>query len=195
MANNQNQQLTNDDILSVLETRNINFDKVFTLEYTQQIIDLLDRVIAYDNLLNYSDDEKYIRFTLNTPGGSIFSLLALLEKIEKMKADGYKVHTHVASMAASCGFILFASGTYKTVSSFAYLLNHQGSSMASGTVKDMEISLELSKKLDEQLNQYLRDNTEMTEEEISRPYVTNTDIWYTADEAISKGIAHKIVNF
>lgn len=189
---NPTQVPTSNDLISVLETRNINFDKAFTLDFCQDIVDILSRVQTYDRLVG---QEKYIRFTLNTPGGSIFALFGLIEKIEALKAEGYTIHTHVAGMAASCGFILYVSGNYRTMSQFGWLLNHQGSSMAMGTVKDMEVSMDLSKRIDKQLNDYIRANTELSEDEIQRPYRTNTDIWYTAQEALGLKLANEIKNY
>ena len=187
----QPQQPSN-DIISVLETRNINFNKLFTQEFCDEVIELLDKVQVYDELTNR---EKYIRITLSTPGGSIFALFGLLEKIEKLKSKGYIVHTHCKSMAASCGFVLFVSGNKRTISPFGFLLNHQGSSMMGGTVRDMEISLELTKKLEKQINDYIRTNTELSEDEIQRPYRTNTDIWYTAQEALDLKLASEIISY
>lgn len=188
------QQDTLNDIAQVLETRNIHFNKAFTREYCYEIIDLLNKVREYDSLVKTPKEELYIRITICSEGGSILALFALLEVIEKLKEIGYTVHTHCNSMAASCGFILFTSGTYRTVGEFAFLLNHQGSSMTRGTVKEMEVDLAFTKMLEVKINDYLRANTDMTEEEIQRPYVTNTDIWYNAQEAVEKGIAHKIEN-
>ena len=189
---NPTQVPTSNDLISVLETRNINFDKAFTLDFCQDIVDILSRVQTYDRLVG---QEKYIRFTLNTPGGSIFALFGLIERIEALKVEGYTIHTHVAGMAASCGFILYVSGNYRTMSQFGWLLNHQGSSMAMGTVRDMEISIDLSKRIDKQLNDYIRANTELSEDEIQRPYRTNTDVWYTAQEALDLKLANEIKNY
>lgn len=188
------QQVVTNDIVQVLETRNIHFNKAFTREYCYEIIDLLDKVRTYDNLMNTPKEELYIRLTLCTEGGSILALFSLLEVVEKLKEIGYTVHTHCNSMAASCGFVLFCGGNHRTVSEFAFLLNHQGSSMTRGTVREMEVDLRFTKMLESKINDYLRANTGMAEEEIARPYVTNTDIWYNAQECVDKGIAHKIVN-
>lgn len=182
------------DIEQVLLTRNIHFNKAFTREYCYEIIDLLNKVREYDELINTPKDELYIRITICSEGGSILALFALLETIEKMKEIGYTVHTHCNSLAASCGFLMFASGNHRTVGEFAFLLNHQGSSMTRGTFKEMEVDLAFNKMIESKVNNYLRVNTDMTEEEIMKPYVTNTDIWYNAQEAIDKGIAHKIEN-
>ena len=183
------------DIVKVLETRNIDFDEQFTMDYVQQVIEVLDKIETYDSLINATEEEKYIRITLSTPGGSIFSLFGLLEKIEALKNKGYTIHTHVKSLAASCGFVLFVSGNYRTISQFGYLLNHQGSSMTGGTVRDMEVSLDLTKKLEQQINDYIRKNTELSEDEIQRPYRTNTDIWYTSQEALDLKLASEIISY
>lgn len=194
-TNNNVPGTNNRDIIEVLESRNINFNEAFTRESCGDVVDILNTVQTYDKLMGFTDEEKYIRITIVSEGGSIIALMTLLEKIEELKEQGYTVHTHVSGMAASCGFILFASGTYRTVSQFAYLLNHQGSSMIRGTIKEMEVDLRFSKMLEEQLNNYLREKTDMSEEEIQRPYVTNTDIWYNSKEAIECGIAHEIKNY
>ena len=70
------------DLVEVLETRNINFNKPFTQDFCDEVVDVLDKVITYDKLMNYKDDEKYIRITLSTPGGSIFALFEVLDKID-----------------------------------------------------------------------------------------------------------------
>ena len=181
------------DLVSVLETRNIHFAKAFGREYCMEIIDLLKKVEQYDKLVGYKDDELYIRITICSEGGSILALFALLEQIEHMKEIGYTVHTH-SNFAASCGFILHCSGNYKTCSEFATLLNHQGSSMAMGTVMEMKTSLQLTEMLEEKINSYLRKNTRMTEDEIQRPKRTNLDVWYNAEQALQIGVVDEIVN-
>ena len=181
------------DLVSVLETRNIHFAKAFSRDYCLEIIDLLKKVEQYDKLVGYKDEELYIRITICSEGGSILALFALLEQIEHMKEIGYTVHTH-STFAASCGFILHCSGNYKTCSEFATLLNHQGSSMAMGTVMEMKTSLQFTEMLEEKINSYLRKNTRMTEDEIQRPKRTNLDVWYNAEQAMQIGVVDEIVN-
>ena len=200
MENNTRAQMPNpflepqlNDIVSVIETRNINFAKAFGRDYCLEIIDLLKKLESYDGLMKTPKDELYIRITICSEGGSILALFALLEQIEHMKEIGYTVHTH-SNFAASCGFILHCSGNYKTCSEFATLLNHQGSSMAMGTVMEMRTSLQFTEMLEDKINDYLRKNTRMTEDEILRPKRTNLDIWYNAEQAMEIGVVDKIIN-
>lgn len=181
------------DIVSVIETRNIHFAKAFSRDYCLEIIDLLKKVESYDRLMNFKGEELYIRITICSEGGSILALFSLLEQIEHMKEIGYTVHTH-SNFAASCGFILHCSGNYKTCSEFAVLLNHQGSSMTRGTVMEMRTDLRFTEMLENKINDYLRKNTRMSEEEIQRPARTNLDIWYSADEAMAIGVVDEIIN-
>jgi ATP-dependent protease ClpP protease subunit len=200
MENNTRAQMPNpfmepqlNDIVSVIETRNIHFAKAFSRDYCLEIIDLLKKVESYDRLMKVPQDNLYIRITICSEGGSILALFSLLEQIEHMKEIGYTVHTH-SNFAASCGFILHCSGNYKTCSEFAVLLNHQGSSMTRGTVMEMRTDLRFTEMLENKINDYLRKNTRMSEEEIQRPARTNLDIWYSADEAMTIGVVDKIIN-
>lgn len=189
---NQNEKQVIVDLVSVLETRTIHFNQIFTQTYIQEVIATLDKVVAYDTLVGA---EKYIQLTIDSPGGAVFSLFSLLEKIESMKTKGYTVHTHTSSLAASCGFILYISGNHRTISQFGYLMNHQSSGMTGGTMRDMEISLELQKKMDQQINQYIKANTDLSDEEINKPYLTNSDVWYTSQDALELKLAHEVVNY
>ncbi len=171
-------------------------EKAFIAEhvsYTKEIIDLLKKLESYDRLMKTRKEDLYVRITICSEGGSILALFALLEQIEHMKEIGYTVHTH-SNFAASCGFILHCSGNYKTCSEFATLLNHQGSSMAMGTVMEMRTSLQFTEMLEDKINDYLRKNTRMTEDEILRPKRTNLDIWYNAEQAMEIGVVDEIIN-
>ena len=197
MGNNQNglpliPQIPLIDVVEVLETRNLNFNKEFSFEYCDEVASALEKVMQYDKLVGTPKDGLYLRITLSTPGGYVYGLMKVLEKVEKMKERGYTVHTHISNWAASCGFILFCSGNYKTVSPYASAMNHQPSSGMWGTLKDQEVSLNALKKLDDVVLDYIRKNTRLSEEEIQRPYVTNTDIWYNAEECVEIGLADAI---
>lgn len=178
------------DVVEVLETRNLNFNKEFSFDYCDEVALVLEKVMQYDKLMGTKD--LYLRITLSTPGGYVYALMKVLEKVEKLKQRGYTVHTHISSWAASCGFILFCGGNYKTVSPYATAMNHQPSSGMWGTLRDQEVSLNALKKMDDVVLDYIRKNTRLSEEEIQRPYVTNTDIWYTAEECVAIGLADEI---
>ena len=180
------------DVIEVIETRVLDFNKEFSFNYCDEVAYVLDKLMKYDEIMETPKEELTLRITISSPGGYVFALMKVMEKIELMKSKGYFIHTHVSNYAMSCGFILYCTGTYKTMSPFATIMNHQASSMSWGTVKEQEIRLENLKKEEELIQNYLRENTRMSEEEIQKPYVTNTDIYYTAQESVVAGITDEI---
>lgn len=180
------------DVIEVIETRVLDFNKEFSFNYCDEVAYVLDKLMKYDEIMETPKEELTLRITISSPGGYVFALMKVMEKIELMKSKGYFIHTHVSNYAMSCGFILYCTGTYKTMSPFATIMNHQASSMSWGTVKEQEIRLENLKKEEELIQNYLRENTRMSEEEIQKPYATNTDIYYTAQESVDAGITDEI---
>lgn len=180
------------DVIEVIETRVLDFNKEFSFNYCDEVAYALDKLMKYDEIMETPKEELTLRITISSPGGYVFALMKVMEKIELMKSKGYFIHTHVSNYAMSCGFILYCTGNHKTMSPFATIMNHQASSMSWGTVKEQEIRLENLKKEEELIQNYLRENTRMSEEEIQKPYVTNTDIYYTAQESVVAGITDEI---
>lgn len=180
------------DVIEVIETRVLDFNKEFSFNYCDEVAYVLDKLMKYDEIMETPKEELTLRITISSPGGYVFALMKVMEKIELMKSKGYFIHTHVSNYAMSCGFILYCTGNRKTMSPFATIMNHQASSMSWGTVKEQEIRLENLKKEEELIQNYLRENTRMSEEEIQKPYVTNTDIYYTAQESVDAGITDEI---
>lgn len=180
------------DVIEVIETRVLDFNKEFSFNYCDEVAYVLDKLMKYDEIMETPKEELTLRITISSPGGYVFALMKVMEKIELMKSKGYFIHTHVSNYAMSCGFILYCTGNRKTTSPFATIMNHQASSMSWGTVKEQEIRLENLKKEEELIQNYLRENTRMSEEEIQKPYVTNTDIYYTAQESVDAGITDEI---
>ena len=185
-------QMPQIDYIEVAETRVLDFNKEFTFAYCDEVAYAMDKLMKYDEIMNTPKEELTLRITISSFGGYVYALMKVIEKIELMKSKGYHIHTHVSNYAMSCGFILYCSGSYKTMSPFATIMNHQASSMSWGTVKEQELRLENLKKEEELIQDFLRKNTRMSEEEIQRPYVTNTDIYYTAQESIDAGITDEI---
>ena len=70
------------DMVEVLETRNLNFNKEFSFEYCDEVACALEKVMQYDKLMGTPKDGLYLRITLSTPGGYVYGLMKVLEKVE-----------------------------------------------------------------------------------------------------------------
>lgn len=184
------------NVRKALRTRVIDFKFEFTRESCMEVVKVLNKIIELDKIMNTPDNEKIVRINIYSYGGQCDSLMALLDKIEWMKANGYTIITHNMSVAMSCGFVLSIAGNVKTCTPYATYLNHQISAGASGTFAWVETfvkeEMEVMQKF---FTKYIAEHTHMTEEEVMKPYRTNRDVYYTACEAIKHGIADEIKSY
>ena len=142
--------------------------------------------------LNMQDPNSPIYFFIHSPGGVISSGMAIYDTMEMLQAP---VYTITLGMAASMGAVLFAAGKkgHRYLFPHARIMIHQP--LISGQIIapaiDLKIQAEEIKKTREELNRILAEKTGQPLEKIAKD--TDRDFYMTAEEAISYGIADKIV--
>lgn len=137
-----------------------------------------------------SVDERDISLYINSHGGSVIDGLGLIDTMNFINCD---VATTCLGMAASMGAVLLSCGAKgkRFVLPHSRVMIHQVSSHQSGTLKDMEIELEQTKRCKEDLYRILADNCGKTFEEIERDCDRN--YWLIGDEAVNYGIADSVL--
>lgn len=193
MKGYNNQNIMSEGMRHAIINREINFNKEFTREYINEIIDIFNRIKRYDDIKKIPEEKRVITINIYTYGGQIYSLLALLDEMDIMRSYGYKFKTITKGFSASCGFVLSIYGDERYMTKNAYLLNHQGSTMAFGTFKDIEITHREMKRLEKRINDIIVSKTKFTEEELMRPYNENIDVYYDSDECLKWGIVDAII--
>ncbi len=147
-------------------------------------------IVAQLLFLNAEDPKKDIHLYINSPGGSVSDGLAIYDTMQHIKAD---VATYGMGLQASMGAFLLSSGQKgkRFILPNSRVMIHQPSAGTSGTVTDMEISLQESIRIKKLLNDILAKNTGRTIKQIETD--VERDKWLTADEAIKYGIVDKIL--
>ncbi|GAB4142427.1 MAG: ATP-dependent Clp endopeptidase proteolytic subunit ClpP [Patescibacteria group bacterium] len=146
--------------------------------------------IAQLIFLENQDPKSDISIYINSPGGSVLSALAMYDTMQFIKCD---IRTYSMGLAASAGSLILASGTAGKRFSLpnARIMIHQLSGGTEGTLKDMQIRLEESKKLHEILigiyNKHTGQKTDVIEKAIDR------DNWMSPLEAKNFGIIDQII--
>lgn len=181
------------DYKKVLRTRVIEFDREFTRDYCISVANAIGKMIEYDKLIKTPKNKLKLRINVYSYGGDVDALYIVLSKLDRLKELGYEVITHNASVAMSCGFVLSVYGTIKTCSPYATYMNHQVSAGTIGTYAEMETRMGWIKEAEDRLNEIIKRCTNLSNTELNKPYRTNRDVFYNAEEAIKKGIADKIV--
>src|SRR5690606_33656131 len=128
--------------------------------------DVANVIIAQLLFLQADNPEKDIYLYINSPGGSVYSGLAIYDTIKFLSCP---VNTYCMGIAASMGSFLLAAGTkwkrYALPNSRIML--HQPSGGTQGTAADIEIQAKEILYLRERLNKIYAENTGQPMERIN----------------------------
>ena len=147
-------------------------------------------VIAQLLHLESQDAEKDISLYINSPGGEVYSGLAILDTMNYIKPQ---VSTICVGMAASMAAVLLASGAkgkrFCLINSMAMI--HQPSGGAQGQQTEIEIAAREIRETRRRLNQILSDASGQPFEKVEAD--TERDHYMRAEEALSYGLIDRIV--
>ena len=145
-------------------------------------------------LLRDLDNENHDPITLyiNSPGGSVSAGLTIVDNMRLVKSP---VYTLCYGMAASMGAVIFASGEkgHRYCLKHSEVMIHQPWRTLESAYKqsDLEIVSAHMRRTREALEQVLADAAGKTIEEMHA--ACEKDNWLTAEDAVSMGLADKIL--
>ena len=140
--------------------------------------------------LEGEDPDKDISLYINSPGGSVTSLLAIYDTMEYIKPD---ITTICMGQAASAAAVLLAAGTpgKRYALPHSRILIHQPSGGAEGQSTDIEIQAREIQRIRDLLDQILAEKTGQPLEKVSRD--TDRDFIMTAEAAKEYGIVDDVI--
>ena len=147
-------------------------------------------VVAQLLHLAYEDAKKDIKLYINSPGGSVYDGLAIIDTMNYIKPD---VQTIGIGLQASMGAMLLAAGAKgkRIALPNARIMIHQPSSGTEGKITDQEIALKegilLKKRLAEMLAQQCGKTVAQVLKDMDR------DNWMSAEEAKKYGLIDEVV--
>ena len=147
-------------------------------------------VVAQLLHLESQDAEKDISLYINSPGGVVYSGLAILDTMNFIKPQ---VSTICVGMAASMAAVLLSAGAKgkRFCLPHSKVMIHQPSGGAQGQQTEIEIVAEEIKKTRRELNQILSDASGQPIEKVQAD--TERDNYLTAAEALDYGLIDRIV--
>ena len=147
-------------------------------------------VVAQLLHLESQDAEKDISLYINSPGGEVYSGLAILDTMNFIKPQ---VSTICVGMAASMAAVLLSAGAKgkRFCLPHSKVMIHQPSGGAQGQQTEIEIVAEEIKKTRRELNQILSDASGQPIEKVQAD--TERDNYLTATEALDYGLIDRIV--
>ena len=147
-------------------------------------------VVAQLLHLESQDAEKDLSLYINSPGGEVYSGLAILDTMNFIKPQ---VSTICVGMAASMAAVLLSAGAKgkRFCLPHSKVMIHQPSGGAQGQQTEIEIVAEEIKKTRRELNKILSDASGQPIEKVQAD--TERDNYLTAAEALDYGLIDRIV--
>ena len=135
---------------------------------------------------------KPITIYVNTPGGAVYTGMALCNIIENLKTP---TTIRVLGIACSMGAMILAAGSHnpnvtRVCSPYSVGLIHSGSEYIEGTSTQVKDKAKFNEKYEEIINKYMVDKLTLSEEEYAS--LERYEYWMTAEDMVRVGLIDKI---
>ncbi len=148
---------------------------------------LLKSLIA----LNEEDPDAEIKLFINSPGGEVYSGMAVIDYIRLMSAP---LTTICVGTAASMGALLFLSGNKRVMTEHSQIMIHDpalsGGSLGGKKPHELEKIAKDLKKVRDITAELISEVTGKSMKEVLK--VTKDDTYFNAEEAVDFGLATEI---
>ena len=147
-------------------------------------------IVAQLLFLAREDPEKDISLYINSPGGEVYSGMAVYDTIQSVPCD---VSTIAVGFSASFGPVLLTSGAkgkrYALPNSTIHM--HQPLGGVQGQASDIEIHARETLRLQDTLRQIIANHTGQPYERIARD--TDRDFFLNAEQAVEYGLIDAVL--
>ena len=129
---------------------------------------------------------KPIIININSPGGYVDELFALIDMLESMNAP---VITRAYGKVCSCGFVLFCIGDERYVGNNASLMYHEIAYGIWGKDSEVESYQKYAKKIQKRLDKLISVKTGITLKKLNEWKKEVHDKWLDSKQVVDMGIA------
>ncbi|NUS26052.1 MAG: Clp protease ClpP [Streptomyces sp.] len=147
---------------------------------------LFGGVSAADFVAELAQINGDLEVHINSPGGDVFDGLAIYNSLAQRPGN---VTTVVDGLAASAASFIAQAGKIRVIAPGAMMMIHDAAGMCYGNAADMRELAELLDKVSDNLASIYADRTGRAD---GWRDAMKAETWYTADEAVAAGLAHKV---
>lgn len=148
-------------------------------------------VVAQLLYLANEDPKKDIKLYINSPGGSVYDGLAIIDTMDYIQPDvqtiGVGLQASMGAMLLSCG----AKGKRFVLPNSRVMIHQPSYGAGQAKVTDQEIELKEGLYLKRRLIEILAERTGKDAQQIERDM--DRDNWMSAEEAVSYGIVDEVI--
>ena len=147
-------------------------------------------IVAQLLFLAREDSDKDINLYINSPGGEVYSGMAIYDTMQYVPCD---VATFSVGLCASMGTVLLCAGTkgkrYTLANSTIHM--HQPLGGAQGQATDIEIAAREILRAQDKIRQIISEQSGQSYEQVARD--TDRDFYLTAEQAVEYGLVDEIL--
>ena len=149
-----------------------------------------DSVVAQLLYLEAEDPEKDIQIYINSPGGSVYSGMAMYDTMQQIQPD---IVTICYGIAASMGAFLLSGGTKgkRMALPSSRIMIHQPLGGAQGQATDIEIQAKEILYIKQKLNELIAGHTGQPLDKIAAD--TERDFYMSSEDAVEYGLIDKVI--
>lgn len=157
---------------------------------TQVESQMANLMIAQLLFLEHDDPEADIHLYINSPGGEVYSGLAIYDTMRMIRPD---IRTYCVGMAASMSAVLLAAGTpgKRFALPNSRIMIHQGSSGFRGAIPDIEVQAKETFSVIHTLTEIMANHTGQSFDKVKAD--TQRDYYMTGEEATAYGLVDKVL--
>lgn len=147
-------------------------------------------IVAQLLFLDREDPDRRIQMYINSPGGIVYSGLAIYDTMQQVQSP---ISTVAVGLTASFGTVLLTAGSkgLRLALPNATIHMHQPLGGAQGQASDIVIQANEIVRLKKRLNMIFVKHTGQPEETIERD--TDRDIYMTAEQAVEYGLIDAVL--
>ncbi len=151
---------------------------------------MVNSIVAQMLFLEKQDPGKDIIMYINTPGGDVYSGMAIYDTMQHVKCD---VVTICVGLAASMWSIFLAWWTKwkRYALPHSRIMIHQPSHGTQGTISDTRIAVEEWLRIKQMLTQIMAERTWQSVEKVQLDM--ERDKWLSPEEAVAYGLIDKVI--
>jgi|ETNvirnome_6_100_1030635.scaffolds.fasta_scaffold00202_27 ATP-dependent Clp protease protease subunit len=135
-----------------------------------------------------------VEFIISTGGGNVADMFSAYD-VMRMVREECPIHTLGVGKVMSAGVLLLAAGTKgkRRIGKYCRIMLHHVLGAEQGSVVDIGQSYEEAKVMEHNMFEAIAQESNLTLEELQEIVSKNTDVFFSAEEAVEMGIADIIV--
>ena len=173
------------DVFSKLVDNRIIF---LCTEMESDICNIIKAQLLY---LEQQDTEKDIKIYIDSPGGSVYSGLGLLDTMEFIQPSISTINTGLAASMAAVLLCCGDKGKRKALKRSRTMIHQPLGYLGFAQASDFEIDAKEINSLKKELYEIISDRTGQNFDKVYKD--SDRDYWMTADEALKYGMIDEIV--